>query len=324
MNIAIALNEKFYRYGYVLLTSIFENHKGSQITIYVLYRDLCEASREGFKELAQGYGQEIVFLFISTDRIPEDVPSSEKWTCETYFRLALPDVLSKEVDRILYLDIDTIVDNPLDELYHVDFEGEDKQECLIAGCPDMSDGNLSEIQREFFGKKCDDPSFHYINAGVVVMNIAGMRAKYTTEFFIKEIRQYKECLEAFDQDLINYEFYGKIKYLDARRYNHFARIFYNEGIGLEETRKDKTLVIHYTGPKPWSITNLRTDIEKIWWEYARKTPFYTEMMEEVLFGMMETGYKNTNEFRIQSYREQQYLDLINDSRALIEKLTQGR
>ena len=320
MNIAIALNEAFLRYGYVLLTSIFENNRSWDVTVYVLYRGIDEDRFAAYLKLASEYGQKVIPVEVPETMIPSDLPVTDKWTLEIYFRLALPELLPKEAERVLYLDTDVAVDDDLRELYDADIAGVDG-DYLIAGSPDISDGNLSDLQKELFVDMLKDEGFHYINSGVIVMNIHKLREVCSIDMLVAKIRELKPYLSAFDQDLINYVFYGRIRYLDARRFNHFARIYYNQGIGIRQAREEHTVIVHYAGPKPWSATNLRTDIELIWWEYAKKTPYYTAFMEELLFAMMERGYENTNEFKYQKYKEQQYLDVIRDSKALIEKLT---
>ena len=51
-----------------------------------------------------------------------------------------------------------------------------------------------------------------------------------------------------------------------------------------------TAIIHYTGFKPWDSGNCHYDIEKLWWEYAKKTPFYQELLEEFLDNTMTDTY----------------------------------
>lgn len=44
--------------------------------------------------------------------------------------------------------------------------------------------------------------------------------------------------------------------------------------------KDKTKIIHYPGlEKPWFYPEM--ELANIWWSYARKTPFYEEIMKRM-------------------------------------------
>ncbi|MCR5748449.1 MAG: glycosyltransferase family 8 protein [Lachnospiraceae bacterium] len=330
MNIAIAFNEKFIRYGYVLITSIFENHPDDEITIYILHRSIPDEALICFKELCAKYsGKSVCTLAVGEDVIPSVFPSSSKWTVETYFRLALPYIT--DIDRILYLDTDITVLGDLKPLYYASFS----ENALLAGAIDNSDGNLSEQQRDFFKDVLNEPNFHYINAGVLLMDLEKLRKDYRLEDIIDFIVANSAKLPAFDQDTINYMFRGRIDYISSERFNFFARLYHNSGYDRERVCKSGTTIIHYSGPKPWSGKSLKTDIDGFWWDYARLTPYYTQFLEDVISEEISTGFENTNEFKYQLYlrqqleaeierlrsKEREYLGIIADSRKLLEKMT---
>ncbi len=330
MNIAIALNEKYARYGYVLLVSIFENNKSEEITVYVLNRDLSDKSLKEYAELAEKYNQIIMPIRIEKDMMPSDLPSTDSWTVEIYFRILLPYITKTDVERVLYLDTDTIVTGFLGELYNTPFDGN-----YFCASIDNSSGKLSDTQMKIFGNIIEkDSDFSYCNSGVLLINTKKLREDYTQEDFWNTAEELKEYLCAPDQDLINYMFYNKIKYIAADKYNMFARLYFNSGIRYENIEEIGTRIIHYSGPKPWSGESLRTDIEKFWWKYAKMTPYYYELLEELVTGEMNKNYINTNEFRYQEYirqnleneiaklknREKEFLSVIEDSKKLIETL----
>ena len=56
-----------------------------------------------------------------------------------------------------------------------------------------------------------------------------------------------------------------------------------------EEVKNGTAIIHFTGrAKPWTVNLIRYDIEKIWWEYAKDTPYYIPLMEQLMFNIMDS------------------------------------
>lgn len=109
MNIAIALNNKYVRYAYVMLTSLFVQHPEENIHVYALHMDLSESDMELLTSLCNEYGNTLHFLKVNPDDFSESLPTTEAWSLETYFRLQLIDRLPESVDRILYLDIDMII-----------------------------------------------------------------------------------------------------------------------------------------------------------------------------------------------------------------------
>ncbi len=49
------------------------------------------------------------------------------------------------------------------------------------------------------------------------------------------------------------------------------------GVTYEEIR-DGATVIQYEGSKPWENSGFHYDIERLWWDYAKKTSLYNELL----------------------------------------------
>ena len=106
---------------------------------------------------------------------------------------------------------------------------------------------------------------------------------------MKEALAHKEELVFHDQDLLNYLFWNDVKYVDAEKFNLAARTAYNIGYDVSWVR-EHTAILHYAGPKPWRHKEVRYKLEQFWWEYAKKTPFYTELLEDMVLPEIDTGY----------------------------------
>lgn len=330
MNIAISINEKFARYGYVMLLSLFEKNKDIPVHVFVLCRSLSGEIREDYRKLAELFDdKKVTFLDVREESIPFSLPSSEKWPVEIYFRLLLPFLL-QDAERILYLDTDIIINDSLKEMYELPF-GED----LLWGAVDNSDGRLSEKQNRIFSELKDrDGDFHYINSGVLLMNLSGLRAYYQPSDVVDLANRFSDLLSAFDQDIINFLFYRKIRFLAGEKYNFFARLYHNSGYTKQDVVDKGVTIIHYSGAKPWSGENLLTDLEGFWWEIAKKTPYYHNFLEERLQEEIRVGFENSHEFiyarhQIDSAqnevrrcrdREREYQSLLSESKKLIESM----
>ena len=55
MNIAISLNQNYFRYTYVMLYSLLSNNQDSKIYLYVLHHDLTENALKAFATLLAKY-----------------------------------------------------------------------------------------------------------------------------------------------------------------------------------------------------------------------------------------------------------------------------
>ena len=78
------------------------------------------------------------------------------------------------------------------------------------------------------------------------------------------------------QDILNYVHHKSVKYVPFEMYNLFARIAYYCDIKYE-TLRDKISIIHYAWYKPWDGKVTHYNLEKLWWDYAKLTPFYIEL-----------------------------------------------
>ena len=285
MNIAVAVDEKFVKYSCVMLTSLFENHRDREIQVFVLYGQIDETQLKYFADLADRYEQKIQLIQMQREWFPEELPHTKEWPLEVYYRLALTDILPTEIDRVLYLDVDVIVKDSIWEFYSTDFQGKS-----LCACRDMSalDG-MAPAQYELFREHRKDPDFKYFNTGVLLMNLKKMRENVSLDFFIRTGLELN--LVAVDQDLLNYVFHGDVQYFDEYRYDLFAKLAYNKGLGYDWVLQN-TSIIHFAGRKPWHHETLHYDTEKFWWNYAKMTPFYAQFLEDVVLNDVESGFKN--------------------------------
>lgn len=265
------------RYTYVMLTSIFENQpKDLDIHIYLLHNDLTDQDKEHLQNVVRSYNGTLHLLQIDTSLFPESCPISNEWSLEIYFLLLPQDILPEDMDRILYLNVDIIVNHSLEELYNTDFEGN-----MLCACADAFCGTFPDFRNEIF-KEHLLQGFTYFNSGVMLLNIASMREKYHLEDYLKIAESLDYKLVAPDQDILNYMFWQKVKILDETKYNLFAKWAYQHDIHYKEV-KEQVTIVHYIGYKPWSGEFVHYDIEQLWWDYAKKTPFYIELMEEFVY-----------------------------------------
>ena len=301
------------RYTCVMLTSFFENQpKDLDIHVYLLHSDLTSEDKIQLQQVVDFYGGTLHLIYIERSLFPERCPVSESWSLETYFRLALLDLLPEDVDRLLYLDVDIIVNQSLTELYFQDFEGN-----MVCACRDSWQGDIPDIRMEIF-KEHLERGFTYFNAGVMLWNIAGMRGKYGLEGYLQVAEELDYCMLAPDQDLLNLVHWQEAKILDETRYNLFARLAYNHDIHYEEV-KEQVAIVHFPGYKPWNGASLHFDIEELWWDYAKITPFYIEFMEEYLKDSIRNPYL-FDTMRRMSDEKKMLTDELNKSVALCQKL----
>ena len=169
-------------------------------------RNVYEAMIPAVNSLVWNTKVERVVLFIEDDEFPYPMPEicearnlsgqtvfrktgpnfTSKWTYMSMMRVALPSLLPEE-DRVLYLDIDTIVEEDISELWDLN----------------LDDYYFAAVREPEKSRK----DFDYINAGVMMMNLKKMRDGLAKEIIGLLNRSFYPCKE---QDLYSEKCQGKI------------------------------------------------------------------------------------------------------------------
>lgn len=247
MNLLFTINKDFAALFLNCVKSIVQHGEQHTYTAYILHSDLDEQTMH---TISQAVCDHVDCRFIAVDSaLFEGFPESKRYPLQIYYRLAAPLLLPDNLDRILYLDVDTVIINPLDPLYEMNFEG-----AWYIACTHTREF-LTKLNHVRLGVKKDVP---YVNTGVMVLNLPALRKNLRME----DIRAYAdERMHTFilpDQDIITALYGEQVKLADTMRYNLSDRIltFYNadpknKKVDLEWVRAN-AVVIHYCGKnKPW-------------------------------------------------------------------------
>lgn len=232
MDICYATNENFAPYTAVSIASLLENNPRGDIVVHILHSDLSGETISKLSAFEVRYkNAKFAFHKIDKSRFEKFDITISHITKETYFRYLIADVLPN-AERVLYLDGDTIVNGGISELFEIDLNG-----CYCAG--------VSDIYIESVGhKKSLGLEGLYINAGVILFNLAEIRKSGVVEKLFKLTAE--NNFKYQDQDAINIAFNGKIKELDCT-YN-FKRDHYSRA----PEKLPEAKIIHYVGDnKPW-------------------------------------------------------------------------
>ena len=279
MNICVSANSKSMRYLYVMLLSLFENNKEEKFTVFVMQRDFTSSGKKMIQNLADRYGQKTEFLFVDKKRF-DGLPVSEKFSLETYFRLMMAELLPQTIHKVLYLDVDIIVRGSIKEFYETEIDA-----YTAAACQDSYNPVLEDKKRKLFQRKDD---MRYFNAGVMLWNMDALREAYRFEDFMDAARKLGFELQYADQEILNFMLYNRILYCAADQYNY---IVWGEA-KESDLREGQAVIMHYAGCNPWQ-DGQKNDLYRIWWDYAKRTPFYVELLEENLW--RETGFASEKE-----------------------------
>lgn len=281
MNILFVADRGYVEHISICIHSVVRFPVEEGYDIYILHSDWTEKEEEELQKEIGGKAR-LHFYYVDPEMF-DAFPESPRYPKLIYYRIFAASLLPESLDRILYLDGDTLVINSLEELYHMDF-GEDYFLACTHVRKVLNKMNLIRLDVE-------EDEYHYINSGVLLMNLEQLRQHQN----VKEVLQYVKERGAFfllpDQDVITALYGDRTRILDTMKYNLSDRMFHlrnvsgqnswkeqpeeflpdeKQRIDLEWVRKN-TVIIHYYGrQKPWNSHYL-----------GKLDVFYQELLEEL-------------------------------------------
>ncbi len=251
INICLACDDNYSIHGGVLIASILANAANDdEISIYILDGGISEQHKTEILSLTNIKKCEINFIDINEDMFKEykSIKTLEHISFATFYRLKLPTLLPN-VDKIIYLDCDMAVVSSLKTLFETDLKG-----CTVAGVRDI-------------GKKLLRKNPNYVNAGMLIFDLAEMRKDNTEQKFIEYAKNNQNNLRYCDQDIINNACKGNIYILDDI-WNVQSSNFTNRS---SYTNNPK--IIHFIAKrKPWNWASFSIHKE-IYFKYRQLTPW---------------------------------------------------
>ena len=216
---------------------------------YILHSDLTEEEQGYLFGQLKSKQAVLHFQFVSADLF-SSFPENKRYPRLIYYRILAAHLLPKHLDRVLYLDADTIVINSLKELYYKEF-GEN----AYLACSHVRK-LLNKVNQYRLGM---EEKAMYINSGVLLMNLKYLRENQSIQAVAKYVADMKKRLLLPDQDIITALYSEKTGLLDAFLYNLSDRILtiYNSEPGHLKRDidwvRENTVIIHYCGKnKPWN------------------------------------------------------------------------
>ena len=267
ISIAYAPDDNYVNQTVVSMKSALEHNE--QVEFIIMYSKL---SAESMQKLGAVGGS---LRLIKMDESQFSDLTLSKWvTVQAWFRIKLPD-LCKDLDKILYLDCDTLIRGNLDELFSMDLTGK-----YLAGVKDVW-GVSKYVKR--LGMK----SGVYVNSGMLLFNCDYCRKEHFFDKVVDFAKNNAKIIEFCDQDSIN-KVVDEHKLVISPKYNlmdTWWRGGYYEFEGEEEAEylqaKENPVIAHLTGLKP-AFKGCGNKFKDEWWEVAKKTKIYDELLRDYM------------------------------------------
>lgn len=277
MNVCYITDNNYVQHTMVSMASLVANKfPTSKWDVYVV----CDKVDSEKRQMLMSFDQEgfrVKLVDHENTYTKKDYEQGKYISASTYIRLKLPSMFPK-MDKLLYLDGDTIITSDLAELYDVDLSGH-----AIAGGIDY--GMCVESTRwdkvEYVRRTLPNYDVEYMNTGVLLMNLSELR-RIGFEQTCKKLYDERTDFIFADQDIINFALIGKKRILPIYwncpivsfhvNYAHNTDSFLRERIAeiYHIAYKDimdiafKSRIIHINGDKKHiqNITYLKTMYER--------------------------------------------------------------
>ena len=116
ISLLTTLDENYLPQLQILLTSLSFNNLNDTFSIFLLHGGISEDALVPIQRQCDKYGYSFLSVRVDDDLF-EDAPVTQQYPKEMYYRLLAPYLLPKPAKRILYLDPDILVINPLRPLW---------------------------------------------------------------------------------------------------------------------------------------------------------------------------------------------------------------
>lgn len=290
LHIVYATDDNYAQHVAVSIKSICNSTKDiSNFDFYILGNNLSPSIVDKLRIMLTTSCLSYNLIDISNyfNNLPEGI-SVANLSISTYSRLFLADILPHEVERVLYLDCDTLIMQDISAL--CDFPMGNN---LIGG---VEDTMYSEMKTQI-GLDTNDS---YINAGVLLINLKGWRENKITPVFLDFISKYNGEVPHLDQGVINGIFrnhlvlplrynvqspiYAIHKYERLLKFYRIKSFYTKEE--MDQAKANPT-IIHFTSffvERPWFRFCLHPK-RNLYRDLLRETPFAGNKLQKNRYGI---------------------------------------
>ncbi len=267
MPLVFAVDDNYAPFLCVALRSIIDNASTDYYyKIYILNTGISESNKERITSIAEELTDDLSVEYVDVadrmDAIKDKTALRDYYTNAIYYRIFIPS-LFPQYDKILYLDSDMVFLEDISKLYETDL-GDN-----IFGAVHEEAMSFFDVFGTYAEEFLDVPRMEYFNSGLLLINTKEYIKSAVEQRFIDLMLRHKFEV-APDQDYLNVICKGRVKHLD---------IGWNKTPIPEKKFKDKDIkLIHYKlNFKPWHYDNVR--YQDAFWKYAKKTPFYDDLLK---------------------------------------------
>ncbi len=269
----------------VSLTSLFENNQdATNIQVTILDSGISSTNHERIEEICRKYDRPLPRWVKAVDiekRLSISV-NIDRGSLSQYARIFISDVYDNDIDRVLYLDCDTLIVSSIANLWNLSMQGN-----IVAALKDA----FSEMYRQNINLQKRDIMF---NSGVMLIDLNQWRKQQVEKSVLEFILSKNGKVQQGDQGALNAVLSKKTKVLNPQ-YNLVSIFFdltyeqlkkYRRPVDFYteaeiETAKSNPVIIHFTSSfynrRPWFQESDHVKANQ-WLTYRKMGPWGNEFV----------------------------------------------
>lgn len=284
MYVLFASDNNFAPYLGVAIYSFLKNNSNEfgEIFIHILDKNISDENKELLYQISDQF-ENNELIFIKDEGISKLLGKrvQANRALSSFSRLFAASFLDKSIERVLYLDADSLILGSFKELWGTDIE-----DYYLAGVLDVG----PDYVKTAVGLSKD---VEYINAGVLLINLKKWREEDVESRFIEFLEENDMEVYNNDQGIINATLSEKIlivnprfnlmspflekDYEDVIKWNGLKN-YYNKRI-IENALKNPVFLhfVHFINGRPW-FKDTKHPCKDFYLKYAYETPYKNDVV----------------------------------------------
>lgn len=270
ISVVYTTDDRYWMPLYVSLFSLVKVNRKTLFTFYIICEKEDAAFVEYVEQLRKRFNFEIIFIRVD-DSFFSKFPVIGYFTSANYYRLLIGTLLPNSLNRIYYIDCDTIVRKPLTQLFECNLDG------VVLGA--VVDPSPEACERLGVSP--------YFNSGVLAINLDLWRTEQIERKALTFLEAHPEKIQLVDQDVLNAVLVDRWVPLpiELNFQTVYCKTYLRETaaikMGLAMTSHhgrpgifvaDPALVHYTTEEKPWFYMS-RHPYKADFWKILRRTPY---------------------------------------------------
>lgn len=271
----------------VWLNSLISHaNKSKNYDIVILEKTISDANKESLLSLCADK-KNISLRFFNTKQYFVNEPEDLRVHKERCYKICAAEIF-KDYSRVIYVDWNCLFAQDVAELKQINLKDN-----VIGACLDYNMNGFFGANHSDWKEYCAETLqmndvYAYVNASVLIIDVKKFNEQNIAQQCFDMLMM--QPVRNREQDVINSVLQGKIFYLSELwnvptllplgKQTTLYTMEYDLQVKYAKAVKQAKIIQYVSARKPWIYPN--SDMALVWWQYARQTPFYEEILARLI------------------------------------------